>query len=378
VRVLVVDTAYPAFLADHYAARPGLGDAPYDEQHAALMARHFGTGDAYARELRALGHDAWTVVANCEPLQLAWAREHGAARSTRLQARLPTRIGIAAREGLTHEILDAQVRALAPDVVYLQDLWLLSRDQLDALRASGRKVVGQIASEAPGAELLQGYDMLVTSFPHFVARFEALGVEALFLRIGYDETIHEALRTNGVDPSAGSAREHAVAFVGALNPRTHARGTHVLEDLCRRDVPLEVWGYGAESLDPGSPLAERFRGPAFGLDMHAVLARSRIAINRHIDVAEGHANNMRLYEATGDGALLVTDEGEGLGALFRVGEEILTYSDADDLASTLLGLLDDEPRRQAIAAAGQERTMRDHTYAGRIAELATALESLLP
>jgi spore maturation protein CgeB len=112
--------------------------------------------------------------------------------------------------------------------------------------------------------------------------------------------------------------------------------------------------------------------------MHAVLARSRIAINRHIDVAEGHANNMRLYETTGDGALLVTDEGEGLDALFRIGEEVLTYANADDLASTLLGLLDDEPRRQAIAVAGQERTLAEHTYAQRIAELAAGLESLLP
>jgi hypothetical protein len=262
--------------------------------------------------------------------------------------------------------------------VYLQDLWLLPRERLDALRAAGRKVVGQIASEAPGAELLQGYDMLVSSFPHFVPRFEALGVQALFLRIGYDETIHEALRAAGVDPTATSPREHSVSFVGALNPRTHARGTRLLEELCRRDVPLEVWGYGADSLAPGSPLAERYRGPAFGLDMHAVLARSRIAINRHIDVAEGHANNMRLYETTGDGALLVTDEGEGLDALFRVGEEVLTYADAEDLASTLLGLLNDEPRRQTIATAGQERTLADHTYARRIAELATALESLLP
>src|SRR4051794_1848875 len=117
MRVLVVDTAYPAFLADHYSRSPELGDAPYEEQHAALMARHFGTGDAYARELRALGHDAWTVVANCDPLQQAWAREHGAARSARLRARLPTRVGITAGEALPLEILDTQVRELAPDVV---------------------------------------------------------------------------------------------------------------------------------------------------------------------------------------------------------------------------------------------------------------------
>jgi spore maturation protein CgeB len=378
MRVLVVDTYYPAFLAAHYGDDAALAESSYTEQHAALMARHFGTGDAYARELRARGHDAWTVVANCEPLQLAWARERGAVRATRLRARLPTRIGIAAREGLTGEILDAQVRALDPEIVYLQDLWLVPRAKLDGFRAAGRKVVGQIASEPPPAAVLQGFDMLVTSFPHFGARFEALGVRAELLRIGYDDTVQVALRAAGVDPSPEAERPHAISFVGALNPRTHGRGTRLLEELCRRELPLEVWGYGADSLDPGSPLHDHYRGPAFGLDMHAALARSRIALNRHIDVAEGHANNMRLYEATGDGAALVTDDGIGLDNLFRPREEVLTYRDADDLADVLRSLLEDERWRLAIARAGQERTLREHTYAQRIEELAGMLESLLP
>src|SRR3954462_8343094 len=106
--VLGVGTYYPTFLAAHYGQYPALAERSYTEQHAAIMARHFGTGDAYARELRAFGHEAWTVVANCERLQLGWEREGGAARATRLRARLPTRIGIAAREALTGAILGAQ------------------------------------------------------------------------------------------------------------------------------------------------------------------------------------------------------------------------------------------------------------------------------
>ena len=34
--------------------------------------------------------------------------------------------------------------------------------------------------------------------------------------------------------------------------------------------------------------------------MYRVLARTRVAVNRHGDIAEGYANNMRLFEATGD------------------------------------------------------------------------------
>jgi hypothetical protein len=378
VRVLIVDTYYPTFLEEHYARHPGLAGAGYDEQHAALMERHFGTGDAYARELQALGHEARTVVANAEPLQHAWAREHGARRLARAAARLPTRVGIGARAALPERVLDAQVAALRPDVVYLQDLWLLGRERLDALRGAGHVVAGQIASAPPASDVLRGFDLLVTSFPHFVPRFRALGVDAIELAIAYDPAIHDALRDEGVDPAPDGPRPHAVSFVGALNPSTHAAGTRLLEELCRYEVPLEVWGYGVDLLDPASPLRERFQGAAFGLDMHRVLAGSRIAVNRHIDAAEGHANNMRLYEATGDGALLATDAGVNLSALFDPGREVVTYQHADDLAATLHALLADDERRVPIARAGQERTLREHTYTRRMAALAAELERRLP
>ncbi len=41
--------------------------------------------------------------------------------------------------------------------------------------------------------------------------------------------------------------------------------------------------------------------------MYEVIRRSRVTLNFHIDLAEGWANNMRLYEATVVGTLLLTD-----------------------------------------------------------------------
>ena len=40
--------------------------------------------------------------------------------------------------------------------------------------------------------------------------------------------------------------------------------------------------------------------------MYKILGRSKISFNRHINTAENNANNMRLYEATGMGSLLLT------------------------------------------------------------------------
>ena len=105
-----------------------------------------------------------------------------------------------------------------------------------------------------------------------------------------------------------------------------------------------------------------------------MLARSRIALNRHIDLADGYANNMRLYEATGVGALLVTEAAPEPGRAVRARWEVVAYEDEDDLVEKLRHYLADDEERRRVAAAGQARTLREHTYANRIGELAAMLE----
>jgi spore maturation protein CgeB len=66
--------------------------------------------------------------------------------------------------------------------------------------------------------------------------------------------------------------------------------------------------------------------------MYEVLARSLMTVNTHGRIAGEDANNLRLYEATGMGVLLVTDARRNMGQLFEVGSEVLTYRDAEDCA----------------------------------------------
>jgi spore maturation protein CgeB len=375
VRILIVDTYYQAFADAHYAARPGLAAQSYAAQHASLMAERFGTSDAYSLQLRALGHEAKEVVANVEPLQRAWAREHAQARlPSRLAKLAPRRYGARARRFALRAVLAAQVAEYDPDVVYVQDIGYHTTAEVQALRADGRRLVaGQIASPASRDDHMRAFDLIVTSFPHFATRFRALGIDSEYLPLAYDTRLHEALRAEGLDPVPSAERGHAVSFVGGLSPRAHAAGTALLEDLARR-TNVEFWGYGADQLRPDSPILPRYHGEAWGMEMYRVLARSRIVVNRHIDVAAGYANNMRLYEATGSGALLLTDAGRNLHELFEPGAEVVVYDDVEDLARKIAHYSHDEDDRVRVAAAGQARTLRDHTYARRMAELAGLLE----
>ncbi|MHB8470816.1 MAG: CgeB family protein [Gaiellaceae bacterium] len=229
-------------------------------------------------------------------------------------------------------------------------------------------MVGQIASDLPPVDL-SAFDLLLTSFPHYGERFRAQGVASEYFRIGFDARVLERLKP--------ADKREGVAFVGTLSAGQHQRGNEMLERAAR-NAPIDFWGRGVEALPPESAIRRRYQGEAWGIDMHRVLARTRIAVNRHIDVAEDYANNMRLYEATGVGTLLLTDDKRNLGELFEPGREIVVYSDADDLAAKIRHFLSHEDERAEVARSGQARTLRDHTYEQRMRELEAILARYLP
>jgi spore maturation protein CgeB len=111
--------------------------------------------------------------------------------------------------------------------------------------------------------------------------------------------------------------------------------------------------------------------------MYRALSSASIVLNRHIESAEGHANNMRLFEATGMGALLLTEEAPNLSRLFEPGGDVATYREAADLADSVEHFLEAGDELDAIAAAGRRRTLEDHSYRRRMGELATTLQARL-
>lgn len=340
-----LNTYYGAFLQDHYTRNTKRSSTSYAEQHAALQATRFGDSDFYSHGLQQAGWHAVDLIVNCMPLQQTWGREHGL-------------------DGNPLEILLAQLADLQPDVVYLQDLSLATPDVLQALRQHTTLIAGQIASPVPEDADLHGLDLIFSSFPHFVERFRAEGLTACYQPLAFDPRVLDDLST--IDE-----RPHAVTFVGGLSP-VHTGRLEVLEAVARQ-VPLAVWGYGAEKLPAASLLRQRHHGPVWGRSMFEVLTQSALTLNVHIDVAENHANNMRLFEATGCGALLITDYKDNLNDLFRIGEEVVAYRTPEECAALVDYYQNHPEEARAIAAAGQARTLRDHTYAQRMQQTAEIL-----
>jgi hypothetical protein len=150
MKIAILDTYYPAFLASHYAAEPDLESRSYSEQLRSLLDACFGTSDYYSRHLKALGCEAVDIIANCAELQASWADENSHAYTgallkipTRLQ-RLPLIGGLIAALPGVSDLAVAQIRALQPEVLYCQDSALSPR-ALATVRDHVKLIVGQIA-----------------------------------------------------------------------------------------------------------------------------------------------------------------------------------------------------------------------------------------
>jgi hypothetical protein len=261
-------------------------------------------------------------------------------------------------------------------VLFVHDPWTIGDRLLDLLGSRVRLLVGQLASRAPGVGRLRRFDLMLSSFPHFVADWRAAGIDAELFRLGYYERVGERLAREDIDAAADASGRSGVVLSGGLSPKTYPTVTPMLEELCAA-VDVDVYGYAADELPAGSPILRRFRGPAWGLDIYRHMARAAVVVNRHGDIAQGMANNMRLFEATGVGAAVLTEAAPNLHEMFEPGVEMATYSSGEELVAKVRALLDDSPARVALAAAGQRRTLAEHTYAERMRELSAMLEERL-
>ena len=153
MKFLFVDTYYPVFLKSFQEKNPGRNSKSYEIQKKKLLEECFGTSDFYSYNFKRLGHYADDIIVNDEILQKTWARENNIKflnypLISKVQL-LPYIHRFIGRPRWIQEIASAQIKNLAPDILYIQDLSILNPDTLSALKKYVKLIVGQIASPMP-------------------------------------------------------------------------------------------------------------------------------------------------------------------------------------------------------------------------------------
>ena len=370
-----------------------------------------------AGPLARAGWDSVDVIHDLEPLQAAWVREHG-----------PLPAADTDRQALAL----AAIERFRPRVVLDLNLKVFTAREMDALRRRFpfiERTVGQV-NTMKRLDRLFGHDLILTP---------SRGLARLVARAGGPPTrpFHHAFDPRHAAGGTTRTRDTAV-FTGSTGRGRYAERTRVLATLLEAGL-VEAWidegkadtfptiprgigrfrsrtgiadlmplaaharlarrtGRGAMTLDarlrgdaslvaagqPGdatypyvglrAAFPDACHGPVFGADMFALLASARTAVHHTIETS---TTALRHFEVTGMGAALVTNHIDGLDDVFDVGTEILAYRSPAEAVEMVRWLTDDVDAAARIGAAGQRRTLTDHTVDARGAELADVLAALL-
>ena len=245
---------------------------------------------------------------------------------------------------------------------------------------------------------------MMSCTPAFVEGFRKIGMPSALLNHGFDASNAQFPRTQTME----------VMFAGSLiqGEGYHNGRLKFLSDLVRGGIPIRLYvdllddkkkvakkilgsaantiqGLGLQPFfhrssfysralqwknialfDKNSALLSKFSQPQiFGRELFQTMASAKININFHIDSAGQYAGNSRLFEATGSGSCLVTDNKLNMRNLFEPDKEIVTFNSNQECLEKLRWLLDHPKESEEIAAAGKKRCLQDHSFRRRAAEL---------
>ena len=203
-----ISTYYSGFLTNFYEKHPYLLKAPYYLQLQMLYSELFGDCDYYSRGLEHAGWKTFDIIMNCAPLNRAWAGENDF-------------------RGSDIEIVIEQIRQIKPHVLYIHDLNVCSREFLTAIRPFTKLIVGQIATVITSDIPFSEFDLIFSSFPHYVKRFRDAGHTAYYQPLAFDARI-----LDHTDDGAYLQRTIDCSFVGGIS-QLHVESYKLLEFIPR-------------------------------------------------------------------------------------------------------------------------------------------------
>ena len=401
MRLLKLGIYHPTYLQDFYAKRSELKRQPYLVQHGVLIDDCFGSSNFWTDALTELNYQTTDIIANAEFLQTTWASENG--------------VNFDENDWL-FEIAAAQIKRFRPDVLLVADYSTFSADFLKNIRrecSSVRLILGWCGAPYNDSSVFREWDIALSCVPELVADFRAKGISSHHVNHAFaprilnrlnlksepnidfafvgsilkqnqfhierERLLLELVKSTNLriwsDVKRPSRKQRLNVFVRrkAHDFVTAARRASVPEQLLNT-LPLvrKIAGWDAPpTLEQyvDERIARRTHSPIFGLEMFQQLRDARVVFNNHIDISPISASSMRLFETTGVGACLLTDWKENLSELFEPDKEVLTYRTAAECVEKVIYILEHEDERCSIAAAGQLRTLREHTFENRAARI---------
>lgn len=395
-KLLSVSSMYSGSMELFYEKHPDAAQLTYDQHYSLLMNDTTEFAGSYTRNFRKLGIDARCVVANDVLLQNKWKVENIRALNE------------------NKDVLFTQIDSFQPDILWIENLDYIDNAWFSKVRKEIKSVKLIIAYHcAPYNKLtlekLRNADFIITCTPGLKSKFENEGIKSYLVYHGFDTDLLTRINPENTEPvkdlvfsgsliTGGSFHNSRIDLIEkiiadnidlslyvTLEKKYKIKAKQLLYYLLEisKKLRLEkltdrisVFGYGRSYIKGYSAkLLESNNPPRYGIDMYNLFNMSKIVLNIHIGIAGEYAGNMRLFEVTGIGSCLLTDNKRNMSELFDVDKEVVVYDSPEDCINKIKWLLDNEEERIRIARAGQKKTLESHTVEARCKSIIDIINS---
>jgi len=386
LKLLTISSMYPGYLQSFYMRFEQLKNLSYDEHYSLLLNDTTEFVGSYTRTFKRLGIDVKCVIANDYTLQQKWRKEN------------------CRKSDNFKKVLLEQVKSFKPDILSIENLSFTDIEWLENVRRSVKSIKLIMAFHCSTLspkiiERLKWVDFVITCTPGLKEEMENMGIKSYLVYHGFDEDLLS--RITGGD----NLSKNNFIFSGSLSAGAgfHGERIELVENILKADIDIGLYvnlekeykirtkqflflvneffrkihldrfrkyipllKYGEKPIKNYSrTLLEKQQQPAFGIDMFKLFYDSNIVLNFHAEVAGNFAGNMRLFEVTGVGSCLLTDNKSNLSDLFEADKEIVVYESIEDCIEKAKWLFENNEERIKIALAGQQKTLSCHKVEDR-------------
>lgn len=190
------------------------------------------------------------------------------------------------------------------------------------------------------------YDHVFTCSANGMENYRSIGVEnPQRLSFGCDDEIH--LRENWDNEQLKKA-----LFVGTFTPKRFK----ILRRLIKSGVKVDVAGKYWKEFLPSNVISDG----AYGRQLVGLIQKYRVVINIHNNLNYGP--NMRTFEVSGSGGLLLSDQAEDSEDYFTNGKEAIFYQDLNEMISLIREINASDQSVMEIAKNGYLRSHNSYSY----------------
>jgi spore maturation protein CgeB len=261
------------------------------------------------------------------------------------------------------KFVGARLEGFKPDLVWVDNGSLVSRELVAAFRKSGARVVNFNHDDPYGKRdwtrfkeyrrAVPEYDLLIVVREPNIQEASVLGARDVMLLTRTADEVAHAPRVINEAVRAKWASE--VAFVGTWMPE---RGPF-MKRLVERGVPLSIFGGGWRKAPEWSVLEPFHRQDHLEGDDYAYAIQcAKISLGL-LSKGNRDLHTTRSVEIPMLGGVLCAERTREHLAMYIEGREALFWRDADECAEVCLRVLREEPLLTVLAKAGRERALKD-------------------